>query len=121
MMRRRRFSGFAGLLTIAFVAFMAGATSVVQAAAPVKHIPICIDDFCFPVQITGDYFVKVADFNGDAKLDLYITGHPTRRYVTDFLLYQNNPASYAINAVPTQAERAVARSAPISAITVSHL
>lgn len=107
-------------LILAFFILTGGVHGDAQAAG-VKNVPICIDDICFTVPITPNYFVKVDDFNGDGKLDLYVTGHPTRRFVKDFLLYQNNPESYSINASPTQAEVARARGAPISPIVVSRM
>lgn len=109
------------LLFVSLVMFFGGVPSTAHASVPVRFVPICLDDLCFPVRISDDYFVKAADFDANGTLDLYVTGHPARRYVGDFLLYQTAPGSYTIQPNPSAAERALARITPISSVTVNRM
>lgn len=92
-----------------------------HASVSVRNVPICMDDLCIVVPVTDDYVVKLADFNGDTKLDLYVTGHASRRFVSDFLLYQNTSQTYTLQPSPSSAEKLAARSAPISPVTVNRV
>jgi len=63
------------------------------------------------------YYAKVADFNSDGRLDLFVTGQGDRA-VPDFLVLQQPDWKFTIAATPTAAQVQLAASAPVTSVTV---
>jgi len=62
---------------------------------------------------SSDYYVKAGDYNRDGLYDFYVTGRPTKRFVKDFIIY-NNGSTYTVNANPSATDRAMADTMPLT-------